>query len=130
MESTTITQNVETGRRSSSFILQLQWTYSSRFCTVRWSVLSCILRRVASGVDLRRPDDASQRIDTLNSHHARAAYPVLCRRGSFLGVAEGLLPGVAAGVEEVTAIATMQALLGEEHARAKLLQLPQVAGLQ
>eukprot|EP00752_Nemacystus_decipiens_P005803 g5249.t1 len=44
----------------------------------------------------------------------------------FLGVAEGLLPGVPAGVEEVTAIATLQALLGVEHARAKLVRLPQV----
>lgn len=41
-------------------------------------------------------------------------------------MAEGLLPGVPAGVEEVTAIATLQALLGAEHARAKLLRLPQV----
>lgn len=44
----------------------------------------------------------------------------------FLGVAEGLLPDVPAGIEEVTAIATLQALLGTEHARAKLLRLPQV----
>eukprot|EP00903_Cladosiphon_okamuranus_P014942 g13833.t1 len=44
----------------------------------------------------------------------------------FLGVAEGLLPGVPAGVEEVTAIATLQALLGAEHARAKLVRLSQV----
>ncbi|CBJ30144.1 conserved unknown protein [Ectocarpus siliculosus] len=44
----------------------------------------------------------------------------------FLGVAEGLLPGVPAGVEEVTAIAALQVLLGAEHARAKLVRLPQV----
>ncbi|CAB1096275.1 unnamed protein product [Ectocarpus sp. CCAP 1310/34] len=45
----------------------------------------------------------------------------------FLGVAEGLLPGVPAGVEEVTAIAALQALLGAEHARAKLVRLPQAS---
>ncbi|CAM9149196.1 unnamed protein product [Scytosiphon promiscuus] len=47
-------------------------------------------------------------------------------KSGFLGVAEGLLPGVPAGVEEVTAIAALQALLGQENARAKLVRLPQV----
>lgn len=50
-----------------------------------------------------------------------------CVNLRFLGVAEGLLPGVPAGVEEVTAIATLQALLGAEHARAKLVRLPQAS---
>lgn len=48
---------------------------------------------------------------------------------SFLGVAEGLLPGVPAGVEEVTAIAALQALLGPENAHAKLVRLPQARSL-
>ena len=43
-------------------------------------------------------------------------------------MAEGLLPGVPAGVEEVTAIATLQAILGAHYARAKLVRLPQVCG--
>lgn len=47
-------------------------------------------------------------------------------RDRFIGVADGLVPGVAAGVEEVTAIATCQALFGPEHARAKLVRLPEV----
>lgn len=56
------------------------------------------------------------------------SYPNYCHRSSsFLGVAEGLIAGVAAGVEEVTAIATLQAILGAEHARAKLVRLPQVS---
>lgn len=46
---------------------------------------------------------------------------------SFLGVAEGLVPGVPAGVEEVTAIATLQALHGPENAKARLVRLPQVS---
>lgn len=42
-------------------------------------------------------------------------------------MAEGLLTDVPAGVEEVTAIATLQAMLGADHARAKLVRLPQAS---
>ncbi|CAM9149087.1 unnamed protein product [Hapterophycus canaliculatus] len=50
-------------------------------------------------------------------------------KSGFLGVAEGLLPGVPAGVEEVTAIAALQVLLGPDNARAKLVRLPQARSL-
>lgn len=57
---------------------------------------------------------------------SRVCLHVCCRPPSFLSVSEGLLPGVAAGVEEVAAIATLQYFVGSDHARAKLVRLPQV----
>jgi len=47
-------------------------------------------------------------------------------RVGFMDVAEGKIPGIPSGVEEVTSIATIQVLLGLENSRAKLVYFSDV----